>query len=53
MKGNLKIAFNKLCKVVLAIAMIITGLTIMDSVADAATDVGRPSVHFVRGDYTY
>ncbi len=47
MKGNLKIAFNKLCKVVLAIAMIITGLTIMDSVADAATDVGRPSVHFV------
>ena len=47
MKNNIKLVFDKLCKIIVVLAMIITGLTIMDNVADAVTDIGRPSVHFV------
>lgn len=47
MKNNIKLVFDKLWKIIVVLAMIITGLTIMDNVADAVTDIGRPSVHFV------
>ena len=47
MINGVKDVLKKILKVVLTIAMVISSLNLMNNIANAATDIGRPSVHFV------